>query len=59
MYTDLAGALAGIIRRESVVIPAPGLAALYDRRFREVYCPACEGLDPLHQAALAIDRADR
>ena len=59
VYTDFAGALAGIARRETVVKPEPGLAALYDRGFREVYCPACEALDPLHQAALAIDRADR
>jgi xylulokinase len=59
VYPDLARALAGIARPERVVKPDPGLAALYDRRFREVYCPACEGLDPLHQAVAEIDRADR
>ena len=59
VYPDFAGALAGIARRESVVTPEPGLAALYDRRFREVYCPACEALEPLHQAVLEIDKADR
>ena len=59
VYPDLAGALAGITRRERVVKPEPGLAALYDTRFREVYCRALEGLDPPHQAVLAADRADR
>ena len=59
LYPDLAGALAGITRRERVVTPEPATAALYDRRFRDVYWRALEGLDPLHQAALAADRADR
>ena len=40
-------------------MPEPGLAALYDRRFQEVYRPARQGLDPPRQAALAVDRADR